>query len=183
MADLETKRLVLEPIEPRHAAALFEPLRDAAIYRFIPRDPPSSVEKLAERYARLQAGDPDGKQAWLNFAVRLIEGPVYIGKVQATISADAADVAYLFSPRHWGQGYASEAVRALIDHLFAAYAVRVVRASLDTRNERSAALLERLGFARVGRADNADHFKGGPSHEFFYETVHEQWDSTVSLKT
>ena len=174
--ELKTKRLLLEPLERRHASELFGPLSDASIYDFIPRDSPQSEEKLAERFARLEAGrSPDSKQLWLNYAVRLMEGSACIGKVQATVEADSADIAYLFSPRYWGRGYAAEAVRALIGHLFAAHGVRVVRAATDTRNTRSAALLERLGFTRTGRKDDADHFKGGPSHEFLYELRRELW--------
>lgn len=177
--ELKTRRLVLEQLERRHAAALFESLKDATIYNFIPREPPQSEDKLAERYAHLEAGSPDRKQLWLNFAVRLMESTTYVGKVQATIEADVAHIAYLFGPRHWGQGYAREAVRALIDHLFTALGVRIVRAATDTRNDRSATLLERLGLSCVGRKENADNFKGSSSHEYFYEISRDKWDAVA----
>lgn len=183
--ELKTGRLALEPLERRHAAMLFEPLSDSAIYTFIPQEPPKSVETLAERYARLSVGcSADGKKIWLNFALRKLEDDTYLGTVQATITGKRAFVAYELGPQHWGQGYAGEAVRALIGHLFSGYGlvpkpaegVEVIRAETDTRNDRSAALLKRLGFVCIERKENADHFKASPSHEYVYELLREAWN-------
>ena len=57
----------------------------------------------------------------------------------------------------------------MLDFLFGSLGISVVRAVTDTRNERSGTLLKRLGFAFVERKENADHFKGGTSHENSYE--------------
>ena len=42
---------------------------------------------------------------------------------------------------------------------------------LDTRNEESWRLLERLGFKRKRTIKDADHFKGSPSDEYEYVRV------------
>jgi [ribosomal protein S5]-alanine N-acetyltransferase len=71
---LETERLLLEPLLPQHATLLFEGLADARLYRFIPRNPPESVEALETRYRKLSSRrSADGSEAWLNFAMRLRE--------------------------------------------------------------------------------------------------------------
>jgi GrpB-like predicted nucleotidyltransferase (UPF0157 family) len=55
--------LVLEPILPEHAGALFAELQAPELYAFIPHDPPGSAEALAERYRRWAARQsPDGKE-------------------------------------------------------------------------------------------------------------------------
>ncbi len=167
---------MLEPLQQRHAALLFDLLSDAAIYTFIPQEPPKTVEALAERYGKLAVGhSAEGNDIWLNFALRQVENDTYVGTVQATVTGKKAFVAYELGPAHWGKGYASEAVRALIGHLFSVYGVEVIRAETDTRNDRSAALLKRLGFACVEKKENADHFKGSPSHEYIYELRQEAW--------
>ena len=177
ISELKTERLILEPLEKRHAAMLFETLSDPAIYTFIPFDPPKSVEALTERYGKLEVGrSADGSEIWLNFVLRKLEGNIYLGTVQATVTGKRAYVAYELGPKHWGQGYASEAVRGLIGHLFTVYDVEVIRAETDTRNDRSAALLKRLGFVKIEKKENADHFKGSPSHEFVYELLREAWN-------
>ena len=168
--ELKTERLALEPLQPRHAPLLFQTLSDPSIYTFIPFDPPKSVEALTERYGHLSVGhSADGKDIWLNFALRKLENNAYIGTVQATVTGKLAYVAYELGPQHWGKGYATEAVRALIGHLFTACGIEVIRAETDTRNDPSAALLERLGFVKIETKENADHFKGSPSHEFVYK--------------
>jgi len=178
--ELKTERLTLEPLQKRHAALLFETLSDIAIYSFIPQVPPKSVEELAERYARLAVGrSADGKDIWLNFALRHVDDGIYLGTVQATVTGKRAFVAYELGPRHWGNGYATEAVRALVGHLFSVYGVEVIHAETDTRNNRSAALLKRLGFVCIEKKENADHFKGSPSHEYVYKLLREGWESVA----
>ena len=178
----------MEPLQRRHAVLLFDLLSDAAIYTFIPQEPPKTVEELTERYARLEVGhSADGNDIWLNFALRHIENDIYLGTVQATVTGKKAFIAYELGPRHWGKGYATEAVRALIEHLFSVYGlvpkpaegVEVIRAETDTRNDRSAALLKRLGFVCVETKENADFFKGATSHEFVYELRREAWDGVA----
>ncbi len=69
------------------------------------------------------------------------------GYVQATVTASGtAWVAYVLSPRHWGRGHAGIAVRAMVEHLETAYAVRRFLATVEAENRRSIRLLERLGF-------------------------------------
>ncbi len=178
--ELKSERLALEPLQPRHAHLLFQTLSDPSIYTFIPFDPPKSVEALIERYGHLSVGhSADGKDIWLNFAIRQIENDIYVGTVQATVTGKLSYVAYELGPQYWGKGYATEAVRVLIGHLFTVHGVEVIRAETDTRNDRSATLLQRLGFVKIERKENADHFKGSPSHEFVYELLQENWDSVA----
>jgi ribosomal-protein-alanine N-acetyltransferase len=63
-ARLETPRLFLEPILPAHAARLNEQLQDEQLYRFIPQDPPATLQALADRYDFLSTRrSPDGREA------------------------------------------------------------------------------------------------------------------------
>jgi RimJ/RimL family protein N-acetyltransferase len=156
MRTLSTARLVLEPQRAGHAAEMFGVLADPAIYAHENAAPPS-VDWLAGRYARLESRrSPDGREQWLNWVVRLgHEGPL-IGYVQATVrERGQALVAYEFNSRHWGQGYAGEALRALLAELAARWAVVQAQAVLKRSNARSLALLQRLGFGPGGAAQAA----------------------------
>jgi len=89
---LKTARLLLEPLQQRHAVLLFPQLQDLRIYTYIPQDPPISREALEQRYAMLQSRlSPAEDEAWLNWAVRLAsslqtDSPlVYVGCVQASV--------------------------------------------------------------------------------------------------
>jgi RimJ/RimL family protein N-acetyltransferase len=59
-------------------------------------------------------------------------------------------VGFLFSRAYWGNGYAREAMQAIVD--FATEDLRIARlwARFHTGNAASQRLLERLGFSREG---------------------------------
>jgi ribosomal-protein-alanine N-acetyltransferase len=63
----------------------------------------------------------------------------------------------------------------LLEHLFQDYRVGIVAAEIDTRNAASIALVENLGFERVGFQKDADHFKGSTSDEYRYELGESVW--------
>ena len=52
--------------------------------------------------------------------------------------------------RYWGNGYALEATRLVVEHAFGVMALRRLEADVDPRNLASLRLLDRLGFAREG---------------------------------
>lgn len=151
---LETPRLLLEPLTAAHARAFYEPLMDERIYRFIPGGAPASLQALADRYKLLASRrSPDGSQAWLNWAVRLRANHEYVGRVEATVHNGKADIAYVFFPSSWGQGYARESCRRMVEHLFEDWRVVLVAAEIDERNLASVRLAEAIGLVLAGRHD------------------------------
>src|SRR5918994_4130022 len=95
-ARLETSRLLLEPLIPTHAPRLYEPLQDERLYRFIPQDPPATPQVLEDRYEFLSSRrSPDGREAWLNWALGERTSGEYAGTLEATVYDDrTATVAY-----------------------------------------------------------------------------------------
>lgn len=170
-AILETSRLQLEPLRAAHAPLLYPLLLDPQLYRFIPHNPPPSLAHLATRFATLERRtSPAGDELWLNWAVRLKRKSQYLGRVEVTVLAErTAYLAYEVAPQYWGNGYATEACRRVLELLTQTYGVERVLAEVDTRNLASIRLLERLGFARVAERPNADYFKGSASDEYTYE--------------
>jgi [ribosomal protein S5]-alanine N-acetyltransferase len=176
-ARLETPRLFLEPILPAHAARLNEQLQDERLYRFIPQDPPATLQALEDRYDFLSTRrSPDGREAWLNWAVRERTSGDYAGTLEAPVHDNrTATVAYMvFVPRQ-RRGFAAEACGRLLTHLFQNYRVGMVAAKIDTRNVASIALVESLGFERVAFHKDTDHFKGSSSDEYRYEIEESVW--------
>ena len=145
--------IVLEPQVVGHAEALFEVLRDPALYAF-EGAPPESLEVVRERFRRLESRrSPDGRQQWLNWVVRPAPDETPIGFVQATVVGDGgAAIAYVLARSHWGRGLASRAVEAMLAELAARYGVRSATAVLKTANVRSLRLLQRLQFAPASAA-------------------------------
>lgn len=61
------------------------------------------------------------------------------------------EVGYILAPAAWGQGFASEALRAVLARAFDVHGLAAVTADVDPRNERSLRLVEQLGFRETGR--------------------------------
>ncbi|MDO9016292.1 MAG: GNAT family N-acetyltransferase [Deltaproteobacteria bacterium] len=167
---LTTPRLALEPLVAGHADELFAGLSDPGLYTFMPVDPPASLEALRRRYERLEVRwSPDGLERWLNWAVRLPDGP-YVGLMEATVRKDQrASVAYFVCAPFMRRGYGAEATAAVIRYLVDELQVRGVEARIDTRNVASQRLVERVGLRRVRLEYDADSFKGSSSDEYVYE--------------
>lgn len=148
MLTLSTERLVMEPLEARHAAPLWPVLADPSLYQFTDDAPPKDLLWLQQRYQKLSGRkSPDGREHWLNWAIRDSGDDQFIGYVQATLaSAGTAQIAYMLAKASWGRGLAREAVGAMLLHLESDWAVRMAVAQVDARNLRSIRLLEFLGF-------------------------------------
>jgi RimJ/RimL family protein N-acetyltransferase len=139
---LASERLRLEPLTADHAGTMLAVLADPSLYDFTGGVPPTLAE-LSARYDRQSVGhSPDGAEQWLNWIVVLGEEP--IGYVQATVAADAAEIAWVVSPEHQGRGLATEAATAMVDWLYAAGVTQVV-AHIHPDHTASAAVARRLG--------------------------------------
>lgn len=66
------------------------------------------------------------------------------------------ELAYYVEPEHQGNGYASEATRALVSFAFADPRVRTVRAHTLPQANPSGQVLTKAGFQRVGEAIDPD---------------------------
>lgn len=158
MQTLHTPRLRLVPQVVAHADALYPILCDPRQFEYLDDGAPASLEALRERYRKLESRrSGDGREHWLNWAIVLRGGNAdAIGFVQATVQPDLrAWVAYEVAHAQWGHGIASEATRAMVEHLIAHYAVTQCMATVDQRNQRSWRLLERLGFVRADAVQSA----------------------------
>jgi RimJ/RimL family protein N-acetyltransferase len=160
-ASIATPRLHLSPLMGAHAAAMFIPLQDDAIYRWISATPPSSREALRERWARNESRvSPDGTEAWLAWAVQRTSDGVHVGKVDVCLDAasTATNVGYIFFPAFWGQGFATEAVVAVVEHLIALGVTLV--ATVTVGNTASARVLTRAGFTFTRVIPENDTIRG-----------------------
>jgi [ribosomal protein S5]-alanine N-acetyltransferase len=161
---LETRRLVLEPLLPRHAPLLFVAMSDERLYRYH-AGRPRSLEALQARFTQLASrGAPDRAEVWLNWAVRL-KNSGYVGLVQATVHADQAIIGYDIFAEHWRHGYGKEACTALVKALYNDWAVKLLIAIVDVENVASIALLESLGFQRTWTGPSED-MPGRTDHRY-----------------
>ena len=150
MGRVTTERLWIEPMRPAHAAALHAALDHPEIAEALGEPDVTTVEALVARIGAVTTGPADRPgERWWNFAVGLREQPeTVVGRLEATTLGDWGEVAYVFDPRRWGRGYATEGVTWLVDHL-EAEGIGELWACVSPVNDRSSRLAERCGFSRV----------------------------------
>lgn len=127
--------------------------------------------RALERVEPFQPGD------WFQFALELKETEELVGDLGFRVGTDGkqAEVGYTLAREHQGNGYASEAVRRLLDHAFRDLGLHRVHAVTDQENMPSVAVLERLGLRREGAFVENAWFRGRWSSEYLYATLREEW--------
>jgi RimJ/RimL family protein N-acetyltransferase len=110
---VSTERLDLEPLRISHAAEAARAFADERLHTFTGGSPADEAA-LRERYiVQLRGHSPDGSATWLNWMARRRDTRELVGTVQATVTAEAADVAWVVSVPHQGNGFAREAAGAM----------------------------------------------------------------------
>jgi RimJ/RimL family protein N-acetyltransferase len=82
------------------------------------------------------------------FAI-VLDGAV-IGICGIDLRQDGAELGYWLGAPYWGRGYATEAVRAVIDHAFGALGHEVLQSGARVSNPASRRVLEKCGFQWTG---------------------------------
>ncbi len=165
----ESERLLMRAPTPDDAPALYEAYRDPGVMRFWSSPPHGSVAETVD-YVTPHAGDQWRQWVIVERATARAIGTLAAGERRRGVM----EIGYLLSAAATGQGYAAEAVSALIDLLFAEGARRVF-ADTDPDNARSIALLMGLGFQREGllRAEWETHI--GVRDSVIWGLLRDEW--------
>ena len=118
---------------------------------YFAREPIRNLEEAQQMVADNLAWDGDANARF--WAICLAENDRIIGTFTLFHINEAnqrAEVGYILNRSFWGQGYASEALRRMIDHCFGELGLARLEADVDPENEGSLKLLERNGFEREG---------------------------------
>lgn len=141
-----TPRLNIRAFQPGDAANIYEYLSNPEVYRFEPGEPsdPHGAQDLAIEFSTSAA-------FW---AVELREsqkviGQIYFGQIEPP-NLMTWELGYIINPSYQRQGYATEAVLALLHYGFISCGTHRVFAHCNPDNVRSWRLLERVGFRREG---------------------------------
>jgi ribosomal-protein-alanine N-acetyltransferase len=176
MLPLESSRLLLRRFTLRDAPAFAAYRSDPAVAHY--QDWESCTLAEAAAFIRRQRRQVPGTPGrWTQIATVLRPTDTLIGDCGVFVHADArqATVAVTLARAYQGQGYAGEALTALLNYLFRRLDVHRVQAEVDPRNRPSWTLLERLGMRREGHRVASTWFKGEWADEYWYAILREEW--------
>lgn len=171
-----TRRLVIRRFHQDDAAALASYRSDPEIARYQSWTTPVSLEAASELVGTFAAGDPRAP-GWFQYAIELRSHHTLIGDVGVNLHDNLmqAEIGFTLAPGHQGRGYATEALRRVLVHLFTDRGLRRISADCDARNLRSARLLERLGFRREGHRLASTWIKGEWTDDLLFGLLAEDW--------
>jgi ribosomal-protein-alanine N-acetyltransferase len=140
-----TDRLRLEPIRARHAEDLWRLFQDPAVAEWYGV---WTLEKAQREAARMaSAWETDGVHKWIAYlrSTGALVGRGGLSRVQI-VGQERLEIGWVLLRSFWGQGYATEIGRAGLAFAFEELGAEEVVSVAETRNARSRAVMERLGF-------------------------------------
>jgi RimJ/RimL family protein N-acetyltransferase len=173
---IATERLVLRRFRDADAATLSAYRSDRGVARYQSWEPPVSLDDARRSIASMAAASPD-EPGWFQYAVELAGDRIHIGDVGVHLAGNRmqAEIGFSFATAYQGRGYATEAVRAVLDRLFAVQGLQRVSAECDARNTASARLLERVGFRREGLRPQFTWIKGEWTDDLLFGLLARDW--------
>lgn len=148
---LYTERLILRQLRLRDAESLFQCTSDPEVARYVLwtahrslAECRSHIRYIHRLYRACQPG---------SYALALREGDRAIGTIGFTSYHEdlrTAEIGYSLARSCWGQGYATEAVSALLPLCFERMRLHRVEAMHDVENPASGRVLQHCGFQYEG---------------------------------
>ena len=187
--ELQTERLTLRLLERGDVTAFvhYRNLPDVARYQdwALPytRD---LAHELVDEMERLGAPTPG---EWVQIAVVDTATGRLAGDLAIWLddAGDSAMLGYTLAPAFQGNGYATEAVAAIVDWLFAESpgrrAVHRISATLDPDNGASARVLEACGFVHEGTARSAAFVRGEWADDARFGLLQPDWEAWKARPT
>ena len=175
---LETLRLILRPFTMADDQAMFDNwASDPEVTKYLTWPAHSSVD-----ITRMVLGtwvDSYAKADHYQWAMVLKDGD---GKPMGNISVvhlheevDACEIGYCMGKAWWSRGLMTEALRAVIDHLFENVGFNRICARHDPRNPGSGRVMRKAGMTYEGTLRQADRNNQGICDMAWYSILRSEW--------
>lgn len=115
------------------------------------------------KWFQLAIADPSTNQLFGDLAVHFLD-------------EDQMEIGFTMSPNHQGKGYATLALRHMVNYLFVELKKHRIVATTDVENEASCRLLERVGFRKEAHFIQNIFFRGSWGSEYLYALLASEWN-------
>lgn len=173
---IETKRLWLRWPRASDAAAIADFAGLAQVAQMTASIPHPYPAGEAERFILKARAQNASRTALVLAVTQKAGGRQTIGLAGASfVAAKDADLGYVLAPLVWGKGFATEAVKALVDTIFSLTDARRVLAKSRSENIASRRVLEKAGFACTDTGLDFLPARGGHFPCDRFELDRERW--------
>jgi RimJ/RimL family protein N-acetyltransferase/GNAT superfamily N-acetyltransferase len=178
-APIRTERLFIRPMALSDAADLAARRNDPEVARYQNWETPFPLAEAERMVGEIVAmGGPVDDDWWMAAVCDPDTGETY-GDLALGLSWEGrtAEVGYTFASRHWGKGYAVEALGGLVEYLFDDLGVTRVFGMLHPDNPASAMVMERCGFLFEGHTKSSFWLGDEVSDDWIYGLVRDDWEA------
>lgn len=166
---LETERLTLTPLTVDDAPLIYPFLSDAEVMSNLDQEPIEDPDEVAHRVAAQVDEALAGNAAY--WTIRRTTDGAFLGYcefIDIDKRHDRAEIRFVVDRKGWGQGFGSEAVKALLA-LAASQGLTSIVASTHVGDNRSQRLLQKLSFKSDVYMKGAVHRDGERRDRRLYE--------------
>ncbi|MDP9415275.1 MAG: GNAT family N-acetyltransferase [Pseudomonadota bacterium] len=177
-----SSRLILRRAVEADLEPLVESWSDPDMTRYTNAKPDARaflVQMIADMQVK-QPGEMEPGGPWYQFIAERREDGALLGDLGAGFGIPGerqVELGFRILPRYQRQGYAREAVAALIDYLIAAYGIHRFVGVAASRNRASCALLSSLGFRQEGHFRQSFACRGEWLDDEHYALLASEWRS------
>ena len=179
MIYLQSDRLIIRSFRETDLEAFSAYRSDPDVAKYQSWELPYKMDQAFLFLADINRFKPGTPGEWYQLAVERQGQPGIIGDVAFQINRDdplQAEIGFTFDRSFQNQGYATEAVKNLLNFLFTQMNLHRVVAICDVENHASVRLLERIGMRREGHFIENVWFKGSWGCEYLYAILSSEWD-------
>ncbi|MBV8725089.1 MAG: GNAT family N-acetyltransferase [Candidatus Eremiobacteraeota bacterium] len=150
---IETARLVIRTFEPRDAQAWAAMLSDPDVRRYVPPSPVPAVADFSRALERrLRMERESGCALWAVEPKALGTLVGQCGLVPVEGKGPEIEIAYHFAKESWGNGYATEAAKAVLQYGLQTIGLERIIAIVMPQNVASCRVAEKAGMRFEGAA-------------------------------
>lgn len=173
---LNAARVRLRGLEERDVGALFAVFSNPAVTRYWSRPAMTQLAEAHDLLADVRAGFDSGDLFQWGVERRRDDGVIGTCTLfHIDTKNRRAEVGYALAREHWGQGYMSEALHALIRYAFEDLDLQRLEADVDPRNDGSVRSLERHGFVREGHLRERWFVNGEVQDSLMFGLLRREW--------
>lgn len=146
---LKTERLRLRKVKPTDAEAIFhEYAQDPEVTKYVSWQAHQSLDETRDYVRSCLLAWETGKA--FNWVIEHRQENRLMGMIIARVDPEKWELGFVLSRRYWGEGYMTEAVKAVVDWAQRRGGIYRVWAVCDVDNLASARVMEKAGMQREG---------------------------------
>lgn len=178
MYPVMTARLALRPVTMDDVGNVnaYRSLPEVALYLPHPPQDMAASHETVLKMAQQSVMDTPGQ--WLDFGIVLEETGAFVGEVLLkwdAVEPLCGEIGFAFDPSVQGQGIAFEACQAALKIAFENFGWHRVVGICDDRNDKSAALMKRLGMRQEAHTIEAIWSKGEWASDLQFAILDREW--------